>query len=50
MCGRSHAVVSFLFIAEKAEGLHISYVIGGALTVLAILILIAVFIIYRCLQ
>uniref|UniRef100_A0A672G5Y7 LDL receptor related protein 4 n=1 Tax=Salarias fasciatus TaxID=181472 RepID=A0A672G5Y7_SALFA len=29
------------------EGLHISYVIGGVLTVLAILILIAAFIIYR---
>ncbi|XP_027007977.2 low-density lipoprotein receptor-related protein 4 isoform X2 [Tachysurus fulvidraco] len=33
--------------APHGEGLHISYVIGGALTVLAILILIAVFIIYR---
>ncbi|KAL7866880.1 hypothetical protein AOLI_G00146940 [Acnodon oligacanthus] len=33
--------------APHGEGLHISYVIGGALTVLAILILIAVYIIYR---
>ncbi|KAG5839924.1 hypothetical protein ANANG_G00210400 [Anguilla anguilla] len=33
--------------ASHGEGLHISYVIGGALTVLAILILIAAFIIYR---
>ncbi|CAL8404823.1 unnamed protein product [Boreogadus saida] len=33
--------------APHGEGLHISYVIGGVLTVLAILILIAAFIIYR---
>uniref|UniRef100_A0A3B1J6C8 Low density lipoprotein receptor-related protein 4 n=1 Tax=Astyanax mexicanus TaxID=7994 RepID=A0A3B1J6C8_ASTMX len=34
-------------ISAPHEGLHISYVIGGALTVLAILILIAVYIIYH---
>ncbi|KAG7257364.1 hypothetical protein CRUP_022800, partial [Coryphaenoides rupestris] len=33
--------------APPGEGLHISYVIGGVLTILAILILIAAFIIYR---
>ncbi|KAK7925154.1 hypothetical protein WMY93_007464 [Mugilogobius chulae] len=33
--------------APHGEGLHISYVIGGVLTILAILILIAAFIIYR---
>lgn len=31
----------------EGEGLHISYVIGGVLTILAILILIAALIIYR---
>uniref|UniRef100_A0AAY5EVI9 Low-density lipoprotein receptor-related protein 4 n=1 Tax=Electrophorus electricus TaxID=8005 RepID=A0AAY5EVI9_ELEEL len=40
-------VSNMLLFLYKGEGLHISYVIGGALTVLAILILIAVFIIYR---
>lgn len=40
----------FSLLLKKGEGLHISYVIGGALTVLAILILIAVFIIYRCIS
>uniref|UniRef100_A0AAR2JUY7 Low-density lipoprotein receptor-related protein 4 n=1 Tax=Pygocentrus nattereri TaxID=42514 RepID=A0AAR2JUY7_PYGNA len=39
--------IHFLFPFRTGEGLHISYVIGGALTVLAILILIAVYIIYR---
>ncbi|XP_062311195.1 low-density lipoprotein receptor-related protein 4-like [Osmerus eperlanus] len=33
--------------APHGEGLHISYVIGGALTILSLLILIAAFIIYR---
>ncbi|XP_072320955.1 low-density lipoprotein receptor-related protein 4 isoform X2 [Eucyclogobius newberryi] len=33
--------------APHGEGLHISYVIGGVLTILAILVLIAAFIIYR---
>ncbi|KAI5101925.1 low-density lipoprotein receptor-related protein 4 isoform X1 [Silurus meridionalis] len=40
-------VQSNVVSAPHGEGLHISYVIGGALTVLAILIVIAVFIIYR---
>lgn len=34
-------------MSVSGEGLHISYVIGGVLTILAILILIAAFIIYR---
>uniref|UniRef100_A0A8C9STY0 Low-density lipoprotein receptor-related protein 4 n=1 Tax=Scleropages formosus TaxID=113540 RepID=A0A8C9STY0_SCLFO len=38
---------NFYFLALQGEGLHISYVIGGALTILAILILIVAFIIYR---
>ncbi|TNN50323.1 Low-density lipoprotein receptor-related protein 4 [Liparis tanakae] len=39
--------VSNVVTAPHGEGLHISYVIGGVLTILAILILIAALIIYR---
>lgn len=34
-------------LSVVGEGLHISYIIGGVLTILAILILIAALIIYR---
>ncbi|XP_018619430.1 low-density lipoprotein receptor-related protein 4 [Scleropages formosus] len=40
-------VKSNVITVPDGEGLHISYVIGGALTILAILILIVAFIIYR---
>ncbi|KAF3832984.1 hypothetical protein F7725_026649 [Dissostichus mawsoni] len=39
--------VNSVVTAPHGEGLHISYVIGGVLTILAILILIAALIIYR---
>lgn len=38
---------SLTCVFVPAEGLHISYVIGGLLTILTILIIIAAFIIYR---